>query len=426
MLGGPQTREDRMPVDLSVAVPLAWVIPFVLLLLAIAVFPLFAPHFWEHNRNKGIVAAVLGLPVALWAWQTQPHALMETAHDYGAFMLLLGSLFVVAGGLYLDGDLRATPKVNCVFMLIGAVLANFVGTTGAAMLLIRPLLRTNSERKHVRHTVIFFIFIVCNVGGCLTPLGDPPLFVGYLRGVPFLWTLRLWPEWLAMNLALLAIYYVWDSRAIRKETAKALKADITNFVPLSLQGKVNLLLLAGIVPAVALAPMGTREAIMAGIALLSLALTPRGVRARNSFAWGPIIEVAVLFAGIFVTMLPALEYLREHGPELGVKTPLHFFWITGSLSSFLDNTPTYLTLLALAQSLDMPRQVAGVSHEILTAISLGAVFMGAMTYIGNGPNFMVKAIADSSGVKMPTFFGFLLYSVAILLPLLAVLSLVTF
>jgi len=411
-----------MPVDLSVAVPLGWIIPFVLLLLCIAVLPLLTPHFWEHNRNKGIVAAVLALPVAIWAWQTQQHTLLETGHDYVAFMLLLGSLFVVSGGLFLDGDLRATPKVNTVFMLIGAVLANFVGTTGAAMLLIRPLLRTNSERKHVKHTVIFFIFIVCNVGGCLTPLGDPPLFVGYLRGVPFTWTLRLWPEWLAMNLALLAIYYLWDTLAVRKESPKALKADVTNFVPLSLQGKVNLLLLACIVPAVAIAPKGTREALMAGIALVSLAITPRGVRARNAFAWGPIIEVAVLFAGIFVTMLPALEYLRQHGPEMGVKTPLQFFWVTGTLSSFLDNTPTYLTLLALAQSLDMPRQVAGVSHEILAAISLGAVFMGANTYIGNGPNFMVKAIADSSGVKMPSFFGYMAYSVAILVPLFLLLS----
>jgi Na+/H+ antiporter NhaD/arsenite permease-like protein len=411
-----------MPVDLTVAVPVGWLVPFALLLLAIAVLPLLAPHFWEHNRNKGVVAAALALPVAIWAWRTQQHTLLETGHEYVSFMLLLGSLFVVAGGLFLDGDLRATPKVNVAFLALGAVLANFVGTTGASMLLIRPLLRTNGQRRHVVHTVIFFIFIVCNIGGCLTPLGDPPLFVGFLRGVPFTWTLRLWPEWLAMNAALLAIYYAWDTRVIRRESPESLKADVVSLVPLSLSGKVNLLLLAGIVLTVATAPPGWREAGMAGIGLASLALTPRGVRERNAFAWGPIIEVAVLFAGIFVTMIPALEYLRQHGPELGVRSPLQFFWVTGSLSSFLDNTPTYLTMLALAQSLDMPREVVGVSHVVLTGISLGAVFMGANTYIGNGPNFMVKAIADSSGVKMPSFFGYMAYSLAILVPLFVVLG----
>ncbi|HTE05604.1 MAG TPA: sodium:proton antiporter [Planctomycetota bacterium] len=411
-----------MSPEIPLAVPLAWLAPFVALLAAIAVLPLVAPHFWEPHRNKAAVAALLSAPVAWWAWQADRAALAETGHDYLAFMLLLGALFVVAGGIFLDGDLRATPGVNTTFLLLGALLANVVGTTGAAMLLIRPLLRTNAERRHVKHTVIFFVFLVCNIGGCLTPLGDPPLFVGFLRGVPFLWTLRLWPEWLGMNAVLLAIYFAWDTLAVRHETRAALRLDRVRVDPLRLTGRVNLALLAGLVPTVALAAPGTREALLLGITLLSLALTPAGVRARNAFTWHPLVEVGVLFAGLFVTMLPALAFLREHGPALGVHSPRQFFWVTGSLSSVLDNTPTYLALLALAQGLDLPRQVAGVSHEVLTGISLGAVFMGAVTYIGNAPNFMVKSIAERSGVTMPGFGGYLLYSVAILGPLFLALA----
>ncbi len=415
-----------MPVEATTTVPLPALAPFLLLLLAIAVLPLAAPRFWEHNRSKALVCLVLALPVAGWCLQVMPHELQHAVVEYVSFIILLGSLYVVSGGLFLDGDLRASPAVNCAFLGAGAVLANIVGTTGAAMLLVRPLLHTNSERRHVVHTVVFFIFIACNTGGCLTPLGDPPLFVGYLRGVPFTWTLRLWPAWLGVNLALIAVYFAWDSLMVRAETRAALRADRTHYEPLRLRGQRNLVLLAGLVACVALAPPGLREVLMVGIALTSLQLTPREIHESNAFGWGPIVEVAVLFAGIFVTMVPALAYLREHGPSLGVRTPQQFFWLTGSLSGFLDNTPTYLTFLSLAQGLGLRPDVAGVSHEVLEGIALGAVFMGATTYIGNGPNFMVRAIADGRGVKMPGFFGYMLYSGAILVPILAVTSWILF
>jgi Na+/H+ antiporter NhaD/arsenite permease-like protein len=420
-------------------VPLILVLPFALLLLCIAVLPLAAGHWWEHNKNKGIVATVLSLPVAAWLIQRDPGHLAHTGHEYVSFIILLGSLFTISGGLFLDGDLRATPKVNTAFLGIGAVLANFIGTTGASMVLIRPLLRTNSERKHVVHTVVFFIFVVSNTGGCLTPLGDPPLFMGYLRGVPFTWTFSLWPEWLGVVGALLAIYFVWDTRQIRKETREALRLDLERYEPLKLHGGMNVLLLLGVVAAVAfLSNPFLRDGAMVTCALASLFLTSKDVRTRNSFAWGPIIEVAVLFAGIFVTMVPALLYLEQHGGELGVDSPRKFFWAAGALSSFLDNAPTYLTFASTACGLEAATH-PGVTAErldtllattngpaFLRAISLGAVFMGANTYIGNGPNFMVKAIADSSGVKMPSFFGYMLYAIGILIPIFVVVTFLAF
>ena len=417
-------------------VPLGWSAPFALLLLAIAVLPLAAGHWWEHNRNKGIVCALLAAPVAWWTATAMPHALQHAGLEYVSFILLLGSLFVVSGGLLLTGDLRARPGVNTAFLAVGAVLANLVGTTGASMLLIRPLLRTNAQREHVVHTVVFFVFVVCNTGGLLTPLGDPPLFMGFLRGVPFTWTFTLFPFWLGVNAALLTIYSVWDSRAIRRETRSDLRADAASVEPLRLAGKRNLILLAAIVAAVAFAPPVWRESIMLAAALASLVATPRDVHARNRFAWGPIVEVAVLFAGIFVTMVPALAWLEQNGTALGVTSPRQFFWVTGVLSSFLDNTPTYVTFASVATSLvNGAHPGAGITPDalgrlldfpegepLLRAISLGAVLMGANTYIGNGPNFMVKAIADASGVKTPAFFGYMLWSVGILLPVLAVVS----
>jgi Na+/H+ antiporter NhaD/arsenite permease-like protein len=408
-----------MPAETVAAV---WLLPFGLLLLAIAVLPLVAHRFWERNRNKALVAAALALPVVLWAREAAPGALQTSLHEYLSFMLLLGTLFVVSGGLHLEGDLRATPLVNATFLLAGAVLANVVGTTGASLVLIRPLLVTNSERRHVVHTVIFFMFMACNTGGCLTPLGDPPLLVGFLRGVPFTWTLGLWPAWLGLNAALLAVYVAWDSLAVRRETAAAVRRDRAMVVPLRLRGLVNLPLLVAVLPVVAYAGFGTREVLLLAVAALSLLLTPRAVHRSNAFGWGPLLEVAVLFAGLFVTMVPALQYLYAHGAELGVRTPLEFFWATGLLSSVLDNTPTYLALLSLAQGLDLPQEVVGVSHGVLAGISLGAVFLGAATYIGNGPNFMVKAIAVERGVRMPGFFGYLLYSVPVLLPLCALVA----
>ena len=406
------------------APPLVSIFPFVLMLLGIAVLPLAAPHFWELNRNKAIVSVVLGAPVAVWTAVQLPLELAHVVRDYVAFVLLLGSLYVISGGIYLAGDLRATPWTNVRFLALGAVIANFIGTTGASMLLIRPVLRTNSERRHIVHTVVFFIFLVSNIGGSLTPLGDPPLFLGYLNGVPFLWTLRLFPAWLAVTVLLLAIYWAWDRRMYRKETPAALAQDKALQEPLKLHGKRNFVLLAGIVLAVALLPPGWREACMAVLAVLSLYLTPRHVRVANHFSWAPIVEVAVLFAGIFATMVPVLDLLRLKGSELGVEAPWEFFWGTGLLSSFLDNAPTYLTFFSMAQGLGLAPEVAGMSHEILVAISLGAVFMGANTYIGNGPNFMVKAIAESRGVKMPSFGGYMMYSGAILIPIFVLVGLI--
>ena len=392
-------------------------LPFAAMLLAIAVCPLWVPHWWESNRNKLIASAVLGLPVLAFYVIRHPGALLHAGQDYVSFILLLAGLFVVSGGIVLRGDLVATPATNTGFLALGGLLASFVGTTGASMLLVRPLLQTNSERTHVRHTIVFFIFIVSNVGGMLTPLGDPPLFLGYLAGVPFAWTFRLWPHWGLMLAALLAVYFLHDAVQFAREPLAAHLRDQTRVEPLRVDGALNGVWLVGIVLAVAFLSAPWRELAIAGLAAVSLRLTPREIRRDNGFSAGPMVEVAVLFAGIFLTMIPALELLHLRGHELGVRAPWQFFWATGLLSSFLDNAPTYLTFLALGQSLKLPAEVVGVPDAILIAISVGAVAMGANTYIGNAPNFMVKAIAEEAGVRMPSFFGYMLYSGAILLPL---------
>jgi Na+/H+ antiporter NhaD/arsenite permease-like protein len=403
-----------------------WIAPFFALILAIAVLPLVTPHFWESNARKLAVSALLGLPVLLLYASRAPQSILHSAEDYVSFMVLLGSLFVISGGVLMEGNLEATPRVNTAFLAVGSVIASLVGTTGASMLLIRPLLSTNKERRHVVHTVVFFIFIVSNIGGCLTPLGDPPLFLGYLQGVPFSWTLRLTPAWLVTNTLLLAIYFWWDTRAHAREPLDRVQRDRTAIQPLRIRGRENLLLLAGIVASAAILDAPWRELAMIALSAVSLARTAKSVRAANHFSFHPILEVAAVFAGIFATMIPALDVLRASGGELGVREPWHFFWATGALSSFLDNAPTYLTFLALAQGQGFPREVVGVSHEILTAVSLGAVFMGANTYIGNGPNFMVRSIAESHGVPMPSFAGYMLYSGAILLPVFGLVTLIFF
>jgi Na+/H+ antiporter NhaD/arsenite permease-like protein len=288
------------------------------------------------------------------------------------------------------------------------------------------LLQTNRERRHVRHTVVFFIFLVSNIGGCLTPLGDPPLFLGYLAGVPFAWTFRLAPMWLLTTGLVLLVYFFWDRWAYRRETPEDLRRDRLEVRPLRLAGMENVVLLLGVVACVALLPAPSREAGMIFLSALSLRRTPRELRHANHFTFQPILEVAVLFAGIFVTMLPALDLLRARGAALGVREPWQFFWATGALSSFLDNAPTYVTFLALAQGLNLGNEVVGVPHRLLAAISLGAVFMGANTYIGNGPNFMVRSIAEARGVAMPSFGGYMLFSGAVLLPVFAVVTLVFF
>jgi Na+/H+ antiporter NhaD/arsenite permease-like protein len=402
------------------------VVPFVGMLLAIAVCPLWVPHWWEANRNKFIVSAALGLPVLAAYGVHHPGALAHTAEDYVSFIILLAGLFVISGGVLLRGDLVATPATNTAFLALGSVLASFVGTTGASMLLVRPLLQTNSERTRVKHTVVFFIFTVSNIGGMLTPLGDPPLFLGYLAGVPFTWTFRLWAYWGAMLVALLAAFFVYDSVQFAREPLTAIRRDRARTTPLRVHGALNAVWLVGVVLAVALLRAPWREAVIVALAALSLRLTPRRIRRENGFSAGPMVEVAVLFAGIFLTMIPALELLRLRGHELGVREPWQFFWATGALSSFLDNAPTYLAFLALGQGLQLPGEVVGVPGAILAAISVGAVAMGANTYIGNAPNFMVKAIAEEAGVKMPSFFGYMLYSSVVLLPLFAVVTLLFF
>lgn len=401
------------------------IVPFIILLLGIATLPLTFPHFWESNRNKGIVGIIISLPVIVWLLANEPASLGHTLYEYFSFICLLGSLFVVSGGISVTGDLKALPKTNVTFLAIGAILANLIGTTGASMLLIRPFLKTNSERKITKHLPIFFIFIVSNCGGLLTPLGDPPLFLGYLRGVPFFWTLRLWPMWLFVIGLLLTVFYIWDSMAYRKESVKSIKSDSSHIEPIRIRGLVNIIFLAGIVCSVFL---GTpyRELVMCCAAAASIFATPKINRKLNNFSWHPIVEVAVLFAAIFITMVPALELLRTHGSEFGITKPWHFFWLTGLLSSFLDNAPTYLTFLSLAQGLGTGGEIVGVTANILMAISVGAVFMGANTYIGNGPNFMVKAIADHAGFKTPSFFGYMKYSLLILFPIYFLITFVFF
>jgi Na+/H+ antiporter NhaD/arsenite permease-like protein len=405
---------------------LPWALPFAALLFTIAVFPLAFPRFWESNLRKLGIAAILAAPVLVLYLDRDRAALADTAADYVSFIVLLGGLFVISGGVFLEGDLEATPRTNSAILATGALLASFVGTTGAAMLLIRPLLQTNRERKHVAHTVIFFIFLVANVGGCLTPLGDPPLFLGYLQGVPFTWTLRLFPPWLFTVAVLLSVYYLWDVRAHAREARVDLRRDFYEVRPIRIAGKANLALLGGVLVAVAFLPAPWREGAIVALAAFSYARTDPALHRANHFSFHPILEVAALFSGIFVTMVPALDMLRARGAELGVHEPWQFFWATGALSSFLDNAPTYLTFLALGQGASHAPEVVGVSHRVLAAISLGAVFMGANTYIGNGPNFMVRAIAEQRGVRMPSFAGYMLWSGAVLLPLFLLVTLIFF
>ncbi|OLC16387.1 MAG: sodium:proton antiporter [Candidatus Rokubacteria bacterium 13_1_40CM_69_96] len=406
--------------------PVYTVVPFVVILLGIAVLPLAAPRWWESNRNKLLVSIVLGLPVLVLYLVREPSALVRMAEEYASFIVLLAALYVISGGILMRGDLLATPRVNSTFLAIGSVLASFIGTTGASMLLVRALLQTNRERTRVTHTVIFFIFLVSNIGGMLTPLGDPPLFLGYLQGVPFGWTFRLWPHWLLMVGVLLVTYFVWDTLLYTREPLAALRRDRARVEPLRVRGALNGLGLAGVVLAVAFLGAPAREAVLVALAAASLWRTPREIRRANGFTASPIVEVAVVFFGIFLTMIPALELLRLRGGELGVRAPWQFFWATGALSSFLDNAPTYLTFLALGQGLGLAREVVDVPHTILAAISVGAVAMGANSYIGNAPNFMVKSIAEEQGVRMPSFFGYMLYSGVVLLPLFAVVTLIFF
>jgi Na+/H+ antiporter NhaD/arsenite permease-like protein len=377
-------------IALCISLPLWSVVPFAGLLLSIALFPLFAPALWARHYAK--VCLAFGVPVAAFFLLRAPRELLHAVLEYASFLLLLASLFTISGGILLRGTLRGSAGVNCAILAAGAVLANVFGTTGASMLLIRPLLRANAHRHRVAHVVVFFIFVVANIGGSLTPIGDPPLFLGYLRGVPFFWTVRaMGVLWAATCALVIGVFYLVDRRALALDSGAdggPAAAVREARVPLSIEGKINLPLLMVVIGAVFL-PTPWREMAMVAAAAVSVWKTPAKVREENEFTWYPIEEVAILFAGIFVTMIPALLILKARGAELGVVSPAHFFWATGALSSFLDNAPTYLTFFSLAQGVGGAQTVAGVSAPLLQAIGAGAVFMGANSYIGNAPNFMV-------------------------------------
>jgi Na+/H+ antiporter NhaD/arsenite permease-like protein len=440
----------------SVAVPPAVysVLPFVALLMCVALLPLFrkTEHWWENNWNRLLIAAGLGAATLFYYIFPYGHGVVDhTTHELSAsgwpaavavlknavlveyipFIALLFSLYVISGGIAIEGNLVGRPKLNTTIIGIGALMASFIGTTGAAMLLIRPLIRANHKRKYVVHTVIFFIFVVCNTGGCLLPIGDPPLFLGYLRGVYFTWTLGLWPMWLFMNLSLIGIYFAWDTVRYRREDRSVVEAPPERVERFAIRGGLNFLWLIGVIACVILldpskpvpgtdwhAPVFFRELVMLGLVAVSLWSTHPKIRHANAFNYDAILEVAALFIGIFICMQAPVQLLNTYGASLGIDTPVKFYWGTGVLSSFLDNAPTYVVFFETARAMGTDgASVAGVGVVVLTAISLGAVFMGAMTYIGNGPNFMVKAIAETSNVRMPSFFGYMAYSCVVLLPL---------
>jgi Na+/H+ antiporter NhaD/arsenite permease-like protein len=409
-------RREAMPESLGETLPFWSVLPFAGLLLSIALVPLFSAAWWEHHYRS--VSVAFGLPVALYFLVADPHELIRTMHDYVAFIILLGTLFIITGGILVRGAFPPTPSVNAMFLGLGALLANVIGTTGASVLLIRPLLRANARRGDAAHVVVFFIFLVSNIGGALTPLGDPPLFLGFLRGVPFFWTLRLWPQWLFTVGVLLAGFLAVDVWYWRSETRHP-KEELQ----FAILGAHNFLFLVGIVIAVFLPPPW-REVTMVLMGVLSYLSTREAIHVDNGFTFRPIVEVAILFFGIFLTMIPALLILEARSAHLGLHEPWQFFWVTGTLSSFLDNAPTYLTFLSAVRGLGLHPEVGGVPATFLAAVSLGAVFMGANSYIGNGPNFMVKSIAEEQGVKMPSFFGYMVYSGAVLMPVFVLVTVV--
>lgn len=413
---------------------LIWVAPFLILLGSIAVFPLLQKHWWEKNFaavSFGLAAIVVFRYLFLLH---EPHTLIHTGIEYLSFIALIGSLFVVAGGIHINVKGEATPLVNCVFLFIAAALANVMGTTGASMVFIRPWLRMNKYRLTAFH-VVFFIFIVSNVGGGLTPIGDPPLFLGYLKGVPFFWVIQnVWMEWAIAMGCLLSVFFVLDSLNFMR-APKAVRDKETAHEEWRFLGMHNILFLAMIIGSVFINnPPFLREAIMALAAVLSYKTTPKRIHESNDFNFAPIKEVAILFVGIFATMIPALEWLEHHAAQIGLQSVGQFYWGSGILSSILDNAPTYLNFLSAAQGLFGAGGQTATVQELLSthpqyvkAISVAAVFFGAVTYIGNGPNFLVKSIADQSKAKTPSFFGyFFKYSLPILIPIFFVIWFVFF
>ncbi|MBC8213397.1 MAG: sodium:proton antiporter [Candidatus Marinimicrobia bacterium] len=436
--------------------PLFSIIPFVGILLSIAVLPLLAPQFWHHNFGKISAFWALMFLIPFWMWKGSHDTAYEFLHvmllEYVPFIILLLALFTVSGGIRLKGSLVGSPKVNLIILIIGTALASWMGTTGAAMLLIRPLIRANKWRKHNVHVVIFFIFLVANIGGSLTPLGDPPLFLGFLHGVNFFWTTKAMLVPMLFTVAiLLVVFFVLDSFYYKKETNYP---DNTNGEKFGIEGSINFVLLIGVVASVLMSGfwhpqfgysiMGIhlelqnilRDLLLLCLTVLSWKITKLEIRKANGYTWFPILEVAKLFAGIFITIIPAIAILKAgtHGAlksVVGAVTDgngnpidMMYFWLTGILSSFLDNAPTYLVFFNTAGG-NAETLMTTLSSTLL-AISMGAVFMGANTYIGNAPNFMVKSISEENDIKMPSFFGYMAWSVAILIPIFVVVSLIFF
>lgn len=443
-------------VDMGALLPLYSITPFVGMLLSIALFPLILPKFWHHHFGKvsAFWSVVIVVPLLIqYHWNGVHEILHIILADYIPFIILLWSLYTVSGGILLKGTLRGTPILNVSLLLIGTVLASWMGTTGAAMLLIRPFLRANAHRQNRTFMVVFFIFLVANIGGSLTPLGDPPLFLGFLRGVPFFWTFHLIPHMIVAVIILIFFYFVLDTYFYRKENITSVPDDGAK-EPIRLEGYHNFLFLTGIIGAVLASGVVTwgeisilgihrglqdvlRDIILVAMGLLSLIFTKRKIREDNSFTWFPIKEVAILFIGIFLTMIPCLKILQAGANGKlsfvisAVNEPAHYFWVTGFLSAFLDNAPTYLTFLSTAMGsfytgLHDAEAISLLIKEnplYLVAISAGAVFFGAVTYIGNAPNFMVRSIAEESGTPMPSFFGYMLkYSLPLLIPVFVVIT----
>lgn len=426
----------------------AWMlIPFVVMLLCIAILPLTkVGEWWESNIHKLYVSLILGVPTGIWlCCNGMGHELEhQMIYDYVPFILLLMALFVTTGGIQIKGDLKATPLTNTIILAIGWVLASFMGTTGAAMLLIRLLINTISERKYKAHTILFFIAVVANCGGLLTPLGDPPLFLLFQKGAPFGWFFGLAPQWAVTGLLLLAVYFCMDSWYYKREEPKDLERDNTNTTKVTARGLINIVWLLCVIASTMfinstyIPSMGAedapwylkllREWAFIVIIILSMVTTKKQTRIDNNYSWTPILEVACVFCGIFATMTPALMFLQQN--PLPVSEPWQFVYCTGALSAFLDNAPTAMVFHATATTLPHAADasmVAGVPEIMLKAISMGAVFFGALTYIGNGPNFMVKSIAEQSGIKMPSFFGYMIkFSLIICLPIYIIVQLIFF
>lgn len=462
----PGTAMAAEEINLGEVLPMWSVLPFVGLLLSIAIFPLLAPHWWEKRQARVSFcwALIFLIPFgcAFGAHEAAFNLLESVLLDYLPFIILLFGLFAVAGGITLRGSLVGSPKVNIIILAIGTLLSSWIGTTGSSMLMIRPIIHANHWRKKKAHVIVFFIFLVSNIGGCLTPVGDPPLLLGFLRNVPFFWTMRLLPLMLFNMAILLSVFFLLDRHFYKKEIAAGNMPPETESEkkePLRVEGAHNLIFLVMIIFSVILnglltnfpffADPVTRElhgfdimgvvlpynslveiAIILLAAFLSLKTTRQEIRQNNQFTWGPIKEVAVLFIGIFITMIPALAILKANGASLGITEPFHFFWITGALSSFLDNAPTYLVFLTTAGSLGatagLSTTLGFIPETILMAISAGAVFMGANTYIGNAPNFMVRSIAEENGISMPSFFGYMAWSMSFLIPVFLLDTLIFF